>query len=194
MTKFEIFIQKSDKIALMMYDADLIAYDFMTDFNGPSRHFPNPMYPSGMYDSEKPVYNFGPESSKYPNMRLPYTLQDEWGNVIPDGFYMVVLSDDRKYLDLYQSNRLRAKVKIVKLVEKMYTQEELDEEREIIDRLEKAKIKKKLKAQRKAEEDLAGFKERAAANSHAVIEDSGKGYYILKYSCNGKKATGIIQK
>ena len=177
-----------------MYDADLIAYDFMTDFNGPSRHFPTPYYQSGVYTGENPVYKYGPESSEYPTLRTPYALYDEWNNVIPDGFYMVVLSDDLKYLDLYQSNKLKAKVKVVKLVEKMYTQEELDEESEIIDRLQKATRDKKLKKQRKAEEDLQAFKERAATNSYAKIEDSGKGYYILRYSHNGKKATGIIQK
>ena len=178
----------------MMYDADLIAYDFMTDFNGPSRHFPTPYYPSGLHDEEKPIYKFGPESSEYPNLKLPCDLYDEWGNVIPDGYYMVALSNDLKYLDLYQSNRLKAKVKVVRLVEKMYTQEELDEESEIIDRLQKAKLKKQLKKYRKAEEDLIAFKERVAANTYAEIEDSGKGYYILRYNCNGKKATGIIQK
>ena len=178
----------------MMYDADLIAYDFMTDFNGPTRHFPNPFYPSGIYDGENPIYKYGPESSEYPTLRTPYAIYDEWGNVLPDGFYMVVLSSDLKHLELYQSNKLKAKIKVIKLVEKMYTQEELDEESEIIDRLQKAQRDKKIKKQRKAEEDLIAFKERAAANSYARIEDSGKGYYILKYSCNGKKATGIIQK
>ncbi len=178
----------------MIFDADLIAYDFMTDFNGPSRHFPTPFYNSGVYDGEKPEYKYGPESSAYPNLTLPYALYDEFGNKIPDGFYMVVLSNDMKFLELYQSNILKAKIKVIKLVEKMYTREELDEEDEIISRLRKAQREKKLKKQRKAEEDLQSFKERAAANSYAKIEDSEEGYYILKYSCYGKQATGIIQK
>lgn len=177
----------------MFIDADLISYDFMTDFNGPSRHLPNPNYPAGVYDADKNVYKFGPESSEYPNLTLPCTLYDQYGDIIPDGYYMVVLSDDFKHLELYQSNILRARVKVVKLVEKMYTREELDEESEIIARMQKYK-NKKLKKYRQAEEDLIGFKQRAAANSYATIEDSGKGYYILKYSCNGKRATGIIQK
>jgi len=177
----------------MIIDVDLIAYDFMTDFNGIERHFPEPFYPSGLYDKEKPQYK-GPESTTYPNLTLPCKLYDEWGNVIPDGYYMVVLSEDMKYLELYQSNKIKARVKVVKLVEKMYTQEELNEEAEIIGRLQTAKMKKKLKKYREAEEDLVAFKQRAAANTYAEIEDSGKGYYILKYNCDGKKATGIIQK
>jgi hypothetical protein len=99
-----------------------------------------------------------------------------------------------KFLDLYQSNIKKARVKVVKLVEKMYTQEELNEETEIIGRLQTAKMNKKLKKARQAEEDLIAFKERVASNTYATIEDSGKGYYILKYNCNGKQATGIIQK
>ena len=180
----------------MIFDNSLIAndFDFMTDFNGINKHFPQPFYPSGVYDSDKPQYKHGPESSEYPNLTLPCKLYDEWGNVIQDGYYMVVLSQDMKFLELYQSNKLKARIKVIKLVEKMYTQEEIDEETEIIGRLQTAKMKKKLKKIREAEEDLIAFKERSAANSYAEIEDSGKGYYILKYNYNGKKATGIIQK
>lgn len=178
----------------MFIDADLIAFDFMTDFNGPDRHFPQPFYPSGIYDEEKPVYKNGPESSEYPTLTLPCSLFDEWNNEIAQGYYMVVLSNDHKYLNLYQSNVLRGKVKVIKLVEKMFTQEELDEEAEITNRLHKAIENKKLKKMRKAEEDLAAFKERAAARNYANIMDSGKGYYILEYYYNGKKATGIIQR
>ena len=180
----------------MIIDNNLIAndFDFMTDFNGIDRLFNNPFYPSGVYDEEKPQYNHGPESSEYPNLTLPCKLYDEWGNTIQDGYYMVVLSQDMKYLELYQSNKLKARVRVIKLVEKMYTQEELNEETEIIGRLRTAQAKQKLKKIREAEEDLIAFKERAAANSYAQIEDSGKGYYILKYNCNGKQATGLIQK
>ncbi len=180
----------------MIIDNSLIAndFDFMTDFNGIDRLFNNPFYPSGVYDKEKPQYKNGPESSQYPNLTLPCKLYDEWGNTIQDGYYMVVLSQDMKFLELYQSNKLKARVRVIKLVEKMYTQEELNEETEIIGRLRTAQAKQKLKKIREAEEDLIAFKERAAANSYAKIEDSGKGYYILKYNCNGKQATGLIQK
>lgn len=177
----------------MIFDANLIAYDFMTDFNGPKRHFPAPFYPSGVYDNEKPVYKFGPESSEYPTLILPCNLEDDEGNFIQHGHYMVVLAENQKYLDLYQSNTLKARVKTIKVIEKMYTQEELDEEAKIIYKLEQAKLKKKLKKFREAEEELIAFKERAAANSSAEIYNSGKGYYIIKYRHKGKQATGIIQ-
>ncbi|MBQ9246211.1 hypothetical protein IJ182_08095 [bacterium] len=178
----------------MTIDADLISYEFMTDFNGIERHFPNPFYPSGIYDEEKQQYKYGPESTTYPNLTLPCSLVDNEGNSIPDGFYMVALSYDKHYLELYQSNILKARVKVIKLIEQMYTKEELEEENEIIGRLRKAQMKKKLKKIREIEEELTEFKERTAADTYAEIEDSGKGYYILKYKCNGKKATGIIQK
>ena len=165
----------------------------MTDFNGIDRHFPQPFYPAGVYDEDKPVYK-GPESTPYPNLTLPCALIDSYGDSIPEGFYMVALSSDLKFLELYQSNILRAKVKVVKLVEQMYTREELDEETDIIGRLETAKQKKKLKKIRQAEEELAAYKERIAAENYAEILDSGKGYYILNYRYNGKKAVGIIQK
>ena len=88
----------------MFIDADLIAFDFMTDFNGPDRHFPQPFYPSGIYDGESSIYKFGPESSEYPTLTLPCNLYDEWNNEIAQGYYMVVLSNDHKYLNLYIAN------------------------------------------------------------------------------------------
>lgn len=178
----------------MIIDADLISFDFMTDFNGPKRHFPSPFYPTGVYESDKPEYKYGPESSEYPNLTLPCNLYDNLGNEIPYGHYMVVLSFDKKYLELYQSNKLVARIRVIKLVEKMYTQEELEEENEIIGRMRSAQENKKLEKYRKAEEDLVAFKERAAANSYAEIFDSKQGYYILEYKHNGKTATAIIQK
>ena len=178
----------------MIIDTNIIAYDFMVDFNGPKRHYPNAFYPAGVYDEDKTEYKYGPESTEYPNLTLPCSLYDGKGNVIPDGFYMVVLSEDMRYLELYQTNILKARVKVVKLVEKMYTKEELNEETEIIGRMQTAKMKKKLEKFRKAEEDLTAFKQRTSANSKAEIFDSGKGYYILKYRHNGKSAEGIIQK
>ena len=177
----------------MIIDTDIIAYDFMTDFNGIDRHFPQPFYPAGVYDEDKAIRK-GPESTTFPNLTLPCELTDEFGNSIPEGYYMVALSMDMKYLELYQSNRIRARVKVIKLIEQMYTKEELEEENEIIGRLKTAQEKKKLKKMRKAEEDLIAFKEKTAADTYAEIEDSGKGYYIIRYKCNGKKATGIIQK
>ena len=180
----------------MIFDSELIAndFDFMTDFNGIKRHFPNPQYPSGINEEQKPRYNWGPESSPYPTLTLPCNLYDEWGNEIQHGYYMVALSNDLKYLELYQSNKIKARVRVIKLVEQMYTQEELNEETEIIGRLRKAQEKKKIRKIKQAEEDLIAFKQRNAAKHYAEIEDSGKGYYTLKYNYNGKRATGIIQK
>lgn len=178
----------------MIIDTNIIAYDFMTDFNGLSRHYTNPQYSSGIYEADKPKYKIGPPSSEYPNLTLPCNLYDEYGNKIPNGYYMVVLSDDMKFLDLYQSNELKARVKVIKLVEKMYTNEELDEESEIIERLHRAKEKGKIKKIKEVEEELKAFKDKLNANSYAQIFDSMQGYYILKYNKNGKRAEGIIQK
>lgn len=165
----------------------------MTDFNGIDRQFPNPQYPAGVYDGQKSE-NKGPDSTTYPNLVLPCSLIGSDGSSIPQGYYMAVLSFDKQFIDLYQSNELKARVKVIKLVEKMYTQEELQEEDDILGRLEIAKQKQQLKKIREIEEELEAYRERTAAETYCEIEDSGKGYYILKYNCNGKTATGIIQK
>ena len=179
----------------MFTDCDLIAsFDFMTDFNGISRHYPKPFYPAGIYDEDKMQYKYGEKSTEYPNLTLPENLYDQFGDVIPAGYYMIAISDDRNYLNFYQSNELKAKVKIVKLVEEMRTQEELNEEADLINKIKTYELKQKLKKLRKAQEEYEAFLEREAAKNYAKIEDSGKGYYILTYNCYGKKAIGFIQK
>ncbi len=178
----------------MIVDVDLIAYDFMTDFNGPSRHFPAPFYPTGVYEEDKNEYKFGPESNEYPTLTLPCDLFDQDGNKIQQGFYSVALSFNMGFLNLYQSNTLKARVRVIKLVEKMYNDSEAKEETEIKGRMIKAKENKKLKKYRKAQEELTALKQQQQAESKAEILDSGKGYYILNYSHNGKTAVGIIQK
>ena len=179
----------------MIVDCDLLAsFDFMTDFNGISRHFPYPFYPAGVYDSDKMQYKYGPESTQYPNLTLPNSISDGLGNEISSGYYMVKLSEDLKFLNLYQSNELKARVKVTKLVEEMPTQEELEKESELIGKIRLYEEKQKLKKLRKAQEDYQAFLDNESAKNYADIEDSGKGYYILTYNCYGKKATAIIQK
>ena len=178
----------------MIIDCGLIAgFDFMTDFNGIKRHYPKAFYPAGIYDKDKTQYKYGEASSKYPDLTLPCSLYDEFGNSLPSGFYMTVLSKDGAYLNLYQSNELKARVKTVKYTADENYQKILEEEAEIIKRLEKAKEKKKLKKQRKIEEELEAFRQTEAAKNYAYIEDTGMGYYVLKYSFQGQKAEGIIQ-
>lgn len=179
----------------MIIDCDLIAgFDFMTDFNGIDRHFPNPFYPAGVYDSDKMQYKYGPKSTEYPIIKLPESIYDKAGNEILPGYYMVKLSDERTHLNLYQSNELKARVKVVKLVEEMPTQEELLEEEKLKGEIKKYEEKQKLKKLRKAQEDYKAFLESEAAKNYANIVDTGKGYYVVNYNCYGKKATGIIQK
>lgn len=179
----------------MIADVDLIAsYDFMTDFNGLDRQYTYPFYPAGIYSADKMQYKHGPESTEYPNLTLPNNLYDKYGNTIPAGYYMVAISEDLHYLNLYQSKELKGRVKIVKLVEEMRTQEELNKEAELIGKIKTYEMKHKLKKMRKAQEDYQAFLDEEAAKNYAEIEDSGRGYYILKYNCFGKKAEGIIQK
>ena len=179
----------------MIIDSDLIAsFDFMTDFNGIDRYIPDSFYPAGVYDSDKRQYKYGPNSIEYPVLKLPKSIYDKAGNEISPGYYMVRLSDERTHLNLYQSNKLKARVKVIKLVEEMRTQEELQEEENLKGAIKKYEEKQNLKKLRKAQEDYKAFLESEAAKNYANIVDSGKGYYVVNYNCYGKKATGIIQK
>ena len=179
----------------MLIDCDLISsFDFMTDFNGIDRHFPYPFYPAGVYDEDKTQYKYGPPSNDYPILILSENIYDKYGNSLPPGYYMVVLSFDNNFLELYQSDELKAKVKVLKLVEDMQTQDELNKEAELKGNIKKYEAEKKLKKLRLAQEEYKAFLDSEAAKNHADIVDSGKGYYIINYFCYGKNAQGIIQK
>ena len=178
-----------------MIDCDLIAsFDFMTDFNGINRHYPYPSYPSGVYDSDKNIYKYGPNSFDYPILALGENIYDNQGNYISAGFYSVVLSDDKKFLNLYQNNELKARVKVIKLVEEMRTQDELNQEAELIGKIKTYEFKKKLKKLKQAQEEYQAFLDTQSAKNFAKIEYSTDGYFVLSYSYWGKNATGIIKK
>lgn len=162
--------------------------------NSPDMYFENKSYPSGLEAAKNPIYTYSYPDSQYPIITFPKAIFDGEGDSISDGYYAVILSEDKKFLLLAQSGVLKAKVPIVKYTEVKPTPEEASEEADIKDRLEKAKLKKKWKKYKQAEKDLNDYHIRQQAKMSADIFDSGQGYYILKYSRNNQKAWGIITK
>lgn len=162
--------------------------------NSPDAYFINKKYSSGIVPQEKPIYVYAYPSSGFPVVIFPQKLFDESGNSISDGYYSVILSEDKKFLLLVQSSVLKAKVPVAKFVEVKLTPEEAAEESEIKDRIEVATFKKKWKKLKQAEKDLKDFNTRQQAKMSAELLDSGQGYYVLKYLKQNQKAWGIISK
>lgn len=166
----------------MIVDCNLLA------LNNPDDILPYPTYKSGLLDTDKGYVRFGYPSVSYPILNMPYILEDFEGNTLPPGHYQIVLSPDRRTLYFVESNQIKASVPVVKLIEKMVSQEE---EKKRIE--EQEKIAKKYKNNpRKRPLDQTELKKQASME--ASIDNSQPEYYILNYKNGNIKATGYIFK
>lgn len=166
----------------MIVDCNLLA------LNNPDDILPYPTYKSGLLDTDKGYVRFGYPSVSYPILNMPYILEDFEGNTLPPGHYQIVLSPDRRTLYFVESNQIKASVPVVKLIEKMVSQEE---EKKRIE--EQEKIAKKYKNNpRKRPIDQTERKKQASME--ASIDNSQPEYYILNYKNGNIKATGYIFK
>ena len=166
----------------MIVDCNLLA------LNNPDDILPYPTYKSGLLDTDKGYVRFGYRSVSYPILNMPYILEDFEGNTLPPGHYQIVLSPDRRTLYFVESNQIKASVPVVKLIEKMVSQEE---EKKRIE--EQEKIAKKYKNNPR-KRPLDQTERKKQASMEASIDNSQPEYYILNYKNGNIKATGYIFK
>ncbi|CDC20654.1 MAG: hypothetical protein V8R83_08550 [Candidatus Gastranaerophilaceae bacterium] len=166
----------------MIVDCNLLA------LNNPDDILPYPTYKSGLLDTDKGYVRFGYPSVSYPILNMPYILEDFEGNTLPPGHYQIVLSPDRRTLYFVESNQIKASVPVVKLIEKMVSQEE---EKKRIE--EQEKIAKKYKNNPR-KRPLDQTERKKQASMEASIDNSQPEYYILNYKNGNIKATGYIFK
>ena len=166
----------------MIVDCNLLA------LNNPDDILPYPTYKSGLLDTDKGYVRFGYPSVSYPILNMPYILEDFEGNTLPLGHYQIVLSPDRRTLYFVESNQIKASVPVVKLIEKMVSQEE---EKKRIE--EQEKIAKKYKNNPR-KRPLDQTERKKQASMEASIDNSQPEYYILNYKNGNIKATGYIFK
>ena len=166
----------------MIVDCNLLA------LNNPDDILPYPTYKSGLLDTDKGYVRFGYPSVSYPILNMPYILEDFECNTLPPGHYQIVLSPDRRTLYFVESNQIKASVPVVKLIEKMVSQEE---EKKRIE--EQEKIAKKYKNNPR-KRPLDQTERKKQASMEASIDNSQPEYYILNYKNGNIKATGYIFK
>lgn len=166
----------------MIVDCNLLA------LNNPDDILPYPTYKSGLLDTDKGYVRFGYPSVSYPILNMPYILEDFEGNTLPPWHYQIVLSPDRRTLYFVESNQIKASVPVVKLIEKMVSQEE---EKKRIE--EQEKIAKKYKNNPR-KRPLDQTERKKQASMEASIDNSQPEYYILNYKNGNIKATGYIFK
>lgn len=166
----------------MIVDCNLLA------LNNPDDILPYPTYKSGLLDTDKGYVRFGYPSVSYPILNMPYILEDFEGNTLPPGHYQIVLSPDRRTLYFVESNQIKASVPVVKLIEKMVSQEE---EKKRIEEQEKFAKKYKNNPRKRP---LDQTERKKQASMEASIDNSQPEYYILNYKNGNIKATGYIFK
>lgn len=155
---------------------------------------PEPSCPSGTYTEQSTLYTHAYESSLYPVLVLVEPIYDNAGDSIQDGYYTVIISQDKKFLLLFQSRFLKAKIPVYKYEHSTFTQEERDKEKSIQEDIDFYTQKGKYKKLAYANDEMKKFKLRQQAKTSAEIYDSKLGYYILKYLQGEDYAEAIIAK
>lgn len=170
----------------------MIDCNFLAFSDSPLDFYKQPVYKSGLIDDEKSIYTHGYTGSKHPTLALPYNLTDNEGNSIPAGFYEIVLSENKKFLLFIESNKLKAKIPVFKLIENK-TIEDKELEPENIKKVNKKDAKRKAKA-KPVRKPSNYFELRERMLISAKIVDTKHPYYIVEYSDASNKAYAYIAK
>jgi len=153
---------------------------------------PYPSYPSGLVDSDDALYRYAHKSSEAPNLIIVNPIYDNDRNVILPGYYGLVLSDDRKFLLLVQSEKIIAVLPVFKLeIDKVQTEQLQDKKRQ-------KKLQKEQKAQAKIDVKRAksglGPEVKEIYMKATIEYDQQGSYYLVKYECGTIRAWGAIKE
>ncbi len=93
---------------LLAYDATISDYGPAIDKLSPYRGTL-----SGERENQKPSYNYGPPSTKFPILALEDDIINSDGYGLKRGFYEVRIDDNNEFLLFVQSGKLKAKIPVV---------------------------------------------------------------------------------
>ena len=173
----------------------MISGVFSQDIQSPDQYMPYPpypMYPSGLKDSDNAIFRYAHNASDSPNILITDPIYDEQRNVIVPGYYELVLSDDRQFLILAQSDKIYAVIPVFKF----------EEDKEAVAKLRDKKYQKQLAKEQKKQAKLDAKRakrgippEEKTVYMKASIEyDKQGGYYLIKYERDRIRAFGAIKK
>lgn len=153
---------------------------------------PYPTYPAGTADQDKSIYRYAHKSSDSPVLIIVDSILDRQGNSISPGYYSLILSEDRKFLLLAQSEKLVASFPVFKL----------EEDRVQIEQMKDKKLQKKLAKEKKAQEKIDIKRAKSGLGPEikevymkASIEYKTEGaYYLVKYERGKIRAWGAIKE
>lgn len=153
---------------------------------------PYPLYPSGLTDDGKAIYRYAHPQSDSPILILTDPIYDDEGNHISPGHYSLLLSAEKTFLFIVQSDNILARLPVFRIEE--------DKEQ-----IKKEKTKKYKKAKKKKEKQRKEINAKLAKQgmpqevneiyTNATIEFHPKGqYYLIKYERDKIRAWGAIKK
>ena len=132
---------------------------------------------SGEKEHQKPSYNYGPPSTKYPILALEDDIVDDDGRGLKKGFYEIRIDDDKTFLLFVQSGSIKAKIPIV-FYETYKKEEKKPEPGKIIDKKLAKKMRKEAKKARKD-----AYKYRKGENPKDIVFAEVKMSYDKKNAC-----------
>ena len=153
---------------------------------------PYPTYPSGLVESGDAIYRYSHKSSDSPNLIIVDPIYDNDKNAILPGYYGLVLSDDRKFLLLTQSEKIIAVIPVFKI----------EEDKIQVEQMKDKKRQKMLEKERKAQAKIDIKRAKSGLGPElkyvyikASIEYNKTGaYYLVKYERERIRAWGAIKE
>lgn len=138
-------------------------------------------YNAGIKDYDKGHIKYAHPSSTNPTLIIGSEIYDDDGNFIKPGYYELILSEDRQYLLLGQSEKIMAVVPVFK-VEEDKTQEPKPQPMDYwsqkkFDRQQKKEGKKKMKMMKEGKM----LTEPEIYTNASIEYEVAKDYYLIKY-------------
>ena len=130
---------------------------------------------SGEKEHQKPSYNYGPPSTKYPILTLENDIVDKNGMGLKKGFYEIRIDENKQFLLFVQSGKLKAKIPVI-----FY--KSLKKEKQMTQNLTDKKTLKKIKKEAKKAQREA-YKYRKGELPKEVIFNDVKINYDKKNAC-----------
>ena len=161
---------------------------------------PYPATPSGLTVHQSTLYRYAVPTDEQPTLTIVDYIPDYNGNFIKPGYYQLVLSSDREFLYLIESNDLIAVIPVFKLAENKNELKKYYEQSKNLTKEDKKEIaKKKRKDKFQAIIDAKYAKTGATPpkeyeHMEASIEYNKEGgYYLIMYEKGFLRAWGAIK-
>ena len=174
----------------------LAAYDMPMNPYGPAIDQLQPYKGtlSGEKEYQKPSYNYGPPSTKYPVLALEDDIIDKNGYGLKKGFYEVRIDENARFLLFVQSGKLKAKIPVI-FYETTKKKEKSPPEGKILDKKTAKKMRKEAKKAKKE-----AYKYRKGENPKEldwsevqIYKTNKKNTWLIIYNTNNIQLSGIIK-